>query len=127
MTGLSVVTLFNLHAERIMRNARLDELQAEINIGGRNIKNLRYADDTTLMAESKEELKNLLMRVKEGSGKSGLKINIKKTKIMTSNTITLWQVEGKRVEASSSWGLKLLRTVTAAMKSEDNCLLAGKP
>ena len=89
MTGLSVVILFNLYAERIMRNARLGELQAEINIGGRNIKNLRYADDTTLMAESKEELKNLLMRVKEGSGKSGLKINIniniKKTKIMTSN------------------------------------------
>ena len=76
MTGLSAVTLFNLHAERIMRNARLDELQAEINIGGRNIKNLRYADDTALMEESKEELKNLLMRVKEGSGKSGLKINI---------------------------------------------------
>ena len=77
MTGLSAVTLFNLHAERIMRNARLDELQAEINIGGRNIKNLRYADDTALMEESKEELKNLLMKVKEESERASLKINIK--------------------------------------------------
>ena len=79
MTGLSAVTLFNLHAERIMRNARLDELQAEINIGGRNIKNLRYADDTALMEESKEELKNLLIKVQEESEKAGLKFNFQKT------------------------------------------------
>ena len=79
-----------------MRNARLDELQAGIKIGERNINNLRYADDTTLMAESKEELKNLLMRVKEESEKTGLKLNIKKTKIMASGPITSWQIEGEK-------------------------------
>ena len=78
MTGLSVVTLFNLYTEHIMRNARLDELQAGIKIGGRNINNLRYADDTTLMAESEEELKNLLVRVREGSERAGLRQSIKK-------------------------------------------------
>ena len=82
-----------------MRNARLDELQAGIKIGERNINNLRYADDTTLMAESEEELKNLLMRVKEESEKTGLKLNIKKTKIMASGPITSWQIEGEKVEA----------------------------
>ena len=76
--------LFNLYAEHFMRNARLHELQAWINMGGKNINNLRYVDDTTLMAESAEELKNLLMRVKEESGKANLKLNIKKTKIMAS-------------------------------------------
>ena len=80
--------LFNLYAEHIRRNVRLDELQAEIKIGGRNINNLRYADDTTLMAESKEELKNLLMWMKEESEKAGLKLNIKKTKIMASGPVT---------------------------------------
>ena len=85
MTGLSVVTLFNLYAEHIVRNARLDELKAGIKIGGRNINNLRYADDTTLMAESEKALKSLLMRVKEESEKAGLKLNIKKTKIMVSS------------------------------------------
>ena len=78
-----------------MKNAMLDKLQARIKIGGRNIKNLRYADDTTLMAESKEELKSLLMRVKEESERAGLKLNIKKTKMMASGTITLWQIEGE--------------------------------
>ena len=90
--------LFNLHTKHIMRNARLDELQTGIKIGGRNINNLRYADDTTLMAESEEELKSLLMRVKEESERAGLKLNIKKTKIMASGPITAWQIEGEKVE-----------------------------
>ena len=81
-----------------MRNARLDELQAGIKIGERNINNLRYVDDTTLMAESEEELKNLLMRVKEESKKTGLKLNIKKTKITAPSPITAWQIEGEKVE-----------------------------
>ena len=81
-----------------MRNAGLGELQAGIKIGGRNINNLRYADDTTLMRESKEELKNLLMRVKDESEKVGLKPNIKKTKIMASSPVTSWQIEGEQVE-----------------------------
>ena len=80
-----------------MRNAGLDEAQAGIKIAGRNINNLRYADDTTLMAESKEELKSLLMKVKEESEKAGLKLNIQKTKIMASGPITLWQIDGKTV------------------------------
>ena len=83
--------LFNLYAEHITRNARLDKAQAGIKIVGRNINNLRYADDTMLMAESKEELKSLLMKVKEQSEKAGLKLNIQKTKIMASGPITSWQ------------------------------------
>ena len=98
MIGLSP-GLFNLYAEYIMRNARLDELQAGIKISGRSVNNLRYVDDTTLMAESEEELKNLLMRVKEKSEKTGLKLNIKKTKIMASGPITSRQMEGEKVEA----------------------------
>ena len=82
-----------------MRNAGLDELQAGIKISGRNINNLRYVDDTTLTAESKEELKNLLMRVKEENEKASLKLNIKKTKTMASGSITSWQIEGDKVEA----------------------------
>ena len=89
--------LFNLYAEYIMRNAGLDEAQAGIKIARRNINNLRYADDTTLMAESEEELKSLLMKVKE-NGKVGLKLNIQKTKIMASGPITSWQIDGKTVE-----------------------------
>ena len=81
-----------------MRNARLDELQAGIKIGGRNINNLRYADNTTLTAESKEELKNILMRVREEIERAGLKLNIKKTKIMATVSITSWQIEGENVE-----------------------------
>ena len=84
--------LFNLYAEYIMRNARMDEAQAGTQIAGRNINNLRYADDTTLMAESEEELKSLLMKVKEENEKVGLKLNIQKTKIMASSTITSWQI-----------------------------------
>ena len=88
---------FNLYAEYIMRNARLDEAQAGIKITRRNINNLRYADDTTLMAESEEELKNLLMKVKEEKEKGGLKLNIQKTKIMPSGPITSWEIDGETV------------------------------
>ena len=89
--------LFNLHAVYIMRNTGLEEAQAGIKIAGRNINNLRYADDTTLMAES-EELKSLLMKVKEESDKVGLKLNIQKTKLMASVSITSWQIDGETVE-----------------------------
>ena len=90
--------LFNLYAEYIMRNAGLDEAQAGVKIAGRNIKNLRYADNTTLMAESKEELKRLLMKVKEENEKIGLKLNIQKTQIMASGSIISWQIDGETVE-----------------------------
>ena len=90
--------LFNLYAEYTIRNARLDEIQAGIKIARRNINNLRYADDTTLMAESEEELKTLLMKVKEESEKVGLKLNIQKTKIIASSSITSWQIDGETVE-----------------------------
>ena len=90
--------LFNLYVEYIIWNARLDEAQAGIKISGRNINNFRYADDTTLMAESEEELKSLLMKVKEESEKAGLKLNIQKTKIMTSSPITSWQIDGGTME-----------------------------
>ena len=86
--------LFNFYAEFIMRNAGLDKTQVEIKMAGRNINNLRYADDTTLTAECKEQLKSLLMKVKEESEKVGLKLNIQKTKIMTSGPITSWQIDG---------------------------------
>ena len=112
-----------------MRNAGLDELQAGIKIGGGNINNLRYTDDTTLMAESEEELKSLLMRVKEESGRAGLRLNIKKTNIMASDPISAWQIEGEKVEVVTdflfSWAPKSLWTVTAAVKSDD-CFLAEK-
>ena len=88
-----------------MRNAGLDKAQAGIKIAGRNIHNLRYADDTTLMAESKEELKSLLMKVKEESEKVGLKLNIQKTKIMASGPITLWQIDGETVETVTDYFL----------------------
>ena len=90
--------LFNLYAEYILRNAGLGETQAGIKIAKRNINNLRYADDTTLMIESKEELKSLLMKVKEASEKVGLKLNIQKTKIMASGPITSWQIDGETLE-----------------------------
>ena len=92
--------LFNLYAEYIMRNAGVDEAQAGIKIAGRNINNLRYTDDTTLMAESEEELKSLLMKVKENHEKPGLKLNIQKTKIMASSLITSWQIDGETMETS---------------------------
>ena len=114
--------LFNLYAEYIMQNARLNEAQAGIKIAGRNINNLRYADDTTLMAESKEELKSLLMKVKE-SEKVGLKLNIQKTKITASGPITSWQIDGETVEkVRLFWGApKSLQMMTAAMKLKDAC------
>ena len=90
--------LFNLYAEYIMRNAALEEAQAGIKITGRNISNLRYADDTTVVAESEEELKSLLMKVKEESEKVGLKLNIQKTKIMASGPITSWEIDGETME-----------------------------
>ena len=103
----SVTLLFNLHAEYIMRNTGLDEAQAGIKIAGRNINNLRYTDDTTLMAESEEELKSLLMKVKEDSEKVGLKLNMQKTKIMTSGPITSWQIDGETVETVADYFLGL--------------------
>ena len=112
-----------------MQNARLDEAQAGIKIAGRNISNLRYADDTTLMAESEEELKNLLMKVKEESEKVGLKLNIQKTKIMASGPITSWQIDGKTVETVADFILgapKSLQMVTTAMKLKDTYSLEEK-
>ena len=111
--------LFNLYTEYIMRNAGLEEAQAGIKIAGRNINNLRYADDTTLMAESEEELKSLLMKVKEESEKVGLKLNIQKTRIMASGPITSWEIDGGTVETVSDFifgAPKSLQMVTAAMK-----------
>ena len=112
-----------------MRNAGLDEAQAGIKIAGRNINNLRYADDTTLMAESKEELKSLLMKVKEESENVGLNLNIQKIKIMASGTITSWQIDGETVETVTDcffWTPKSLQMVTAAMKLKDACSLEEK-
>ena len=94
---------FNIYAEHIMRNAGLDEAQAGINIARRNTNNLRYANDTTLMAESKEELKSLLMKVKEENEKVGLKLNIQKTKIMASGPITSWEIDEETVETVSDF------------------------
>ena len=122
--------LFNLCAEYIMRNAGLEEAQAGIKIAGRNINNLRYVDDTTLMAESEEELKILLMKVKEESEKFGLKLNIQKTKIMASGPITSWQIDGETVETVADFifflAPKSLQMVIAAMKLKDTYFLEGK-
>ena len=111
-----------------MRNAGLDEAQARIKIAGRNINNLRYADDTILMADNKEELKSFLMKVKEESEKAGLKLNIQKTKIMASGPITSWEIDGETVETETLfWGTpKSLQMVTAAMKLKDAYSLEGK-
>ena len=105
------------------------EAQAGIKIAGRNINNLRYADDPTLMAESEEELKSLLMKVKEKSEKVGLKLNIQKTKIMASGPITLWQIDGETMETVTDFiwgGPKSLQVVTTAMKLKDTCSLGEK-
>ena len=107
-----------------MRNAGLEEAQARIKIAGRNINNLRYADDTTLMAESEEELKSLLMKVKEESEKVGLKLNIQKTKIIASGPITSWQIEGETWKLWLTlffWAAKSLKMVIAAMELKDTC------
>ena len=112
-----------------MRNAGLEETQAGIKTAGRNINNLRYADDTTLMAESEEELKSLLMKVKEESEKVDLKLNIQETKIMASSPIAAWQIDGETVETVANFilgALKSLQMVIAAMKLKDAYSLEGK-
>ena len=119
-----IVTLLKLYAEYIMRNARLDEAQVGIKIARRNINNLRYADDTTLMAESEEELKSL-MKVKEESEKVGLKCNIQKTKIMASSPITSWQIDGETMETVTDF-IFLGSKITAAMKLKNTCSLEEK-
>ena len=116
-----------------MRNAGLDKAQAGIKIAGRNISNLRYADDTTLMAESEEELKSLLIKVREESEQVGLKLNIQKTKTLASGPTTSWQIDGETEETVSDFILgrgetpKSLQMVTAAMKLKDAYSLEGKP
>ena len=121
--------LFNFYAEYIMRNAGLDEAQAGIKIARRNINHLRYADDITLMAENKEKLKGLLMKVKEESEKIGLQLNIQKTKIMASGPITPWQIDRETIETVRDFILgvpKSLQMVTEAMKLNDTCSLEEK-
>ena len=121
--------LINLYAEYVMRNAGLDETQAGILIAERNINNLRYADDTTSMAESEEELKSLLMKVKEESAKVGLKLKFQKTKITASCPIISWGIDGGTVETVSDfifWSPKSLQMVIAAMKLKDAYSLEGK-
>ena len=130
LSRLHIVTLLiNLHADYIMRNAALDEAQAGIKIPGRNINNLSYADGTALTREKEEELKSLLMKVKEESEKVGLKLNIQKTKIMASGPITSWQIDGETVETVADFILgapKSLQMVIAAMKLKDAYSLEGK-
>ena len=112
-----------------MKNTGLDKAQAEIKIAGRNMNNFKYADDTTLMAESEEELKNLLMKVKEESENAGLKVNIQRTKIMASGPITSWQIDEDTMEIGEtlfSWAPKSLQMMTAAMKLKDACSLEEK-
>ena len=112
-----------------MRNAGLEEAQVGIKVAGRNLNNLRYADDTTLMAESKEELKSFLMKVKEENERVGLKLNIQKTKIMESGPITSWEIDGETVETASDfifWDPKSLQMVIAAMKLKGAYSLEGK-
>ena len=129
-SSLYIVTvLIILCAEYIVRNTCLDDEQVGIKIAGRNINNLRYADDATFMAESEEEIKRLLRKVKEGGKKVGLKLSIQKTKIMASGPITLWEIDGEKVETVSDfifWAPKSLQMVTATMKSKDAYSLEGK-
>ena len=118
--------LFNFYAEYIMQIARLDESQASIKIAGQNISNLRYADETTSMAESKEELKSLLKTVKEKSEKAGLKLNIPKTKVVTSSPITLWQIDGKAVTDFIFLGSKITTDCDCNHEIERHLLLGRK-
>ena len=121
--------LFNLYAEYVMRNAGLDEAKAGIKFSGKNINSLRYADDTTLMAESEEGLESLLLKVKEENEKVGLNLNIQKTKIMASGPITSWQTHGETVERVRDFILgapKSLQMLTADMKLKDTCSLEEK-
>ena len=130
MSRLYIVTcLFNFNAEYIIKNAGLKEAQAGIKITGRNINNLRYADDTTLMAESEEELKNLLMKVKVESEKVGLKLNVQKTKIMASGPIASWQIDGETVETVSDFiflGSKITADGDCSHEIKRRLLLEGK-
>ena len=124
-----IKAVFTLYAKYIMQNARLDETQDGIRIALRNIKNLIYADDTTLMAESEEELKSLLMKVKEESEKFGLKLNIQKTKIMASGLITSWQIDGKTMETVTDFilgGSKITADVDCSHEIKDSCSLEEK-
>ena len=120
--------LFNLYAEYILRNTGLDEAQAGIKTAGRNINNLRYADDITLMTESEEELKSLLMKVKEESEKVGLKLNIQKTKIMASGPVTSWQIDGETVETVADFILGGSKITADGDCSHEikRCLLLGR-
>ena len=121
--------LFNLYAEYIMRNAGLEETQAGIKIAGTNINNLRYADDTTLMAESEEELKSLLMKLKEESEKVGLKLNIQNTKITASGPITSWQIDRETVETVADfifWGSKITADGDCSHEIKSRYSLEGK-
>ena len=121
--------LFNFSAEYIMRNAGLEETQAGIKIAGRNINNLRYAGDTTLMAESEEEPKSFLMKMKEESEKVGLKLNIQTRKIMASGPITSWQIDGEAMQTMRDfifWAPKSLQMLTVAVKLKDACSLEEK-
>ena len=120
--------LFNLYAEYIIRNAGLEEIQAGIKIAGRNINNLRYADDTILMAESEGKPKSLLMKVKEESGKVGLKLNIQKTKIMASSPITSWEIDGETVETVSDFifGCSKITVDGDCSHEIKRCLLLGR-
>ena len=130
MSSLLSPCLFSIYAEYIMRNARLDESQVGIKIPRKNINNLRYAGDSTLMAESKEELNSFLMRVKQESEKVGLKLNIQKTKITASSPITSWKTDGekwKQLQILSSWAPQSLCMVTATMKLNDTFSFEGKP
>ena len=118
--------LFNFYAEYIMRNTGLEEAQAGMKIAGRNINNLRYADDTTLMAESEEELKSLLMKVQEESEKIGLKLNIQEMKIMASGPITSWEIHGQTVLDFIFWGSKINADGDCSHESKRRLLLEGK-
>ena len=127
--GVLSPCLFNFCAKHIMRNTGLEETPAGIKIAGRNINHLRYADDTTLMAENEEELKSLLMKVKVESEKVGLKLNIQKMKIMASGPITSWEIDGEKVQTVSDFifgAPKSLQMVPAAMKLKDTYSLEGK-
>ena len=129
LESAGTVYLFNLNSEYIKRNTGLDEAQAGIKIARRDINNLRCEDDTTLMAESEEELKSLLMKMKEESGKVGLKLNIQKTKIMASGSITSWEIDGeqwKQWQTLFFWAPKSLQMVIAVMKLKDAYSLEGK-
>ena len=128
MTGVQTCAL-PIYAEYILRNAGLEEAQAGIKIARRNIKNLRYADDTTLMAESEAELKSLLMKVKEESEKVGLKLNIQKTKIVASGPITSWQIDGETMETVTDFifvGSKITVDSDCSMKFKKACFLEEK-